>query len=341
MDARNIAICLAPTLLNMNNLRDMSSASTSGSGGGGVSTPTTTTTTIISQPASTNNNPTVGNLVSGPQHNGSLYSKQCNASLDCLTFMIEQANRLFQVPGEAFTKCQFNKNDYCLSLTLNELLGSYSNTVLNFYVNDRIEEMLKEIKDKPKHWTKYRTEASSSSSTSLVDVSYKSIEDENASLRLWKLSIEIDAPARDILDQILHARPEWDDELVDFKIVDSLNNQTDLVQYAMHFMPPQPNREFFELRCWKEAIHITSTTTTTTSSPPSSSSGGGSTAAIKQHQRTSYFVFSTSIDSDNKSMMTPLSEVRGNTLRSFYLIETCLNNPNRSIVYQLHRADYK
>lgn len=319
MDARNIAICLAPTLLNMNNLRDMSSASA-------VSSSTTTTSQVISS-SNTNN----ANLVSnGQATNGSLYSKQCNASLDCLTFMIEQANRLFQVPGEAFTKCQFNKNDYCLSLTLNELLGSYSNTVLNFYVNDRIEEMLKEIKDKPKNWTKFRTESS------LVDVSYKNIEDDNAGIRLWKLSIEIDAPAKEILDQILNARSEWDDELVDFKIIDSLNSQTDLIQYAMHFMPPQPNREFCELRCWKEAIHITNNNTNGSSS---SSSTGSSV------KRTSYFVFSTSIDSDKSSSPSSCaassSEVRGNTLRTFYLIEACLNNPNRSVVYQLHRADYK
>jgi hypothetical protein len=124
MDARNIAICLAPTLLNMNNIKDINGTGQSGIVVGGASSSS-------------------GGNSSSALSNQSMYSKQCNASLDCLTVMIENCKRLFQIPSEAYAKCQFNKNDYSQSLTLNELLGSYSNSVLNLYINDRIEEMLK------------------------------------------------------------------------------------------------------------------------------------------------------------------------------------------------------
>jgi hypothetical protein len=118
MDARNIAICLAPTLLNMNGIKDINNTSQSTS-------------------SATNSSSALSNQ--------SMYSRQCNASLDCLTLMIENCKKLFQIPSEAFAKCQFNKSDYSLSLTLNELLGSFSNSTLNLYINDRIEEMLKVI----------------------------------------------------------------------------------------------------------------------------------------------------------------------------------------------------
>jgi hypothetical protein len=136
---------------------------------------------------------------------------------------------------------------------------------------------------------------------------------------MWRLSIEIDAPAKEILNKILKCRSQWDDDLVDFKIVDTLNSQTDIVQYVMHLMPPQPTRDFCELRCWKEATHISNSNMNV--------------------RRSSYFVFSTSIESE-KAVNT-LSDVRANTLRSFFLVETSPLNPNKSIVYLLYRGDFK
>jgi len=74
-----------------------------------------------------------------------IMTRQCNASLECLTFMIEMPKKIFQIPNEAYTKCQFTKTDYSVSLTLNEVLGSYSQSMLNMYLNDRIDEMIKVI----------------------------------------------------------------------------------------------------------------------------------------------------------------------------------------------------
>ena len=286
MDARNIAICLAPTLINMNSIKELNNTALAPS----------------SSSATVNCSPLLGQ---------NLYSKKCNASLDCLTMMIEHSKKIFQIPSEAYAKCQFNKNDYSLSLTLNELLGSYSNSMLNLYINDRIEEMLKETKDKPKNWTKLRNDSS-------VEIFFKNLEDDDHQLRLWKLSIEIDAPAKEILNKVLKFRSQWDDDLVDFRIVDTLNSQTDILQYVMHLMPPQPTRDFCELRCWKEATHVS-----------------GTNMNLK---RISYFVYSTSIECEKASLV---GDVRANTLRNFFLIETSSANQNKCTVYLLHRADYR
>jgi hypothetical protein len=122
MDARNMAICLAPTLLNLNNLKE-----------------TIQITNHSPSQSPTGPMPPLYNNKDSTQ----IMTRQCNASLDCLTFFIEMPKKIFQIPNEAYTKCQFTKMDHSVSLTLNELLGSYSQSMLNIYLNDRIDEMIK------------------------------------------------------------------------------------------------------------------------------------------------------------------------------------------------------
>jgi len=126
-----MAICLAPTLLNLNNLKE------------------TIQITNINQPQcqSPSQSPTgpMPAMYHHQHHKDStqMMTRQCNASLDCLTCLIEMPKKIFQIPNEAYTKCQFTKMDHSVSLTLNELLGSYSQSMLNIYLNDRIDEMIK------------------------------------------------------------------------------------------------------------------------------------------------------------------------------------------------------
>ena len=120
MDVRNIAICLAPSLLNMNCFKELGNASAH----------------VASASAASPTSPIT-------KDTAALMNRQCNASLDCLAMMIEHPKRVFQIPIESFTKCQFTKMDYTTSLTLAELLGSFSLDVLNIYVDDRINEMIR------------------------------------------------------------------------------------------------------------------------------------------------------------------------------------------------------
>ena len=125
MDARNISICLAPTLLNLNNLKENAS---------NFNTPVSTATTNI---------PTSPTSYFANNDQTQLMQRQCNASLDCLTLMIENPKKIFQISNESYAKCQFTKTDYSVPLTLNEQIGSYSSSALKIYLTDRIEEMVK------------------------------------------------------------------------------------------------------------------------------------------------------------------------------------------------------
>jgi deleted in liver cancer protein len=288
MDVRNIAICLAPTLLNMSSIKELTSSSgaTSSFHSGANTSPT-------SPPSLLSKDPT------------QLMNRQCNASLDCLSLMIENPKKIFQIPNEAFSKCPFTKGDYSIPLTLNELLGSYSMSTLNIYLNDRIDEMIKEFKEKSRNWNRLRND-------SPVEIYYKNIEDDDYLLRLWKLSVEIDASPIEVLNKILKCRAEWDDDMLESRIVETLNSQTDIFQYVMHLMAPQLSRDFCELRSWREATYL--------------------------HSKYSYLVFSTSVEHDKASV---LGDIRAVTLRNFYLIESSSSNENKCKVHQLYRADYR
>ena len=136
MDARNISICLAPTLLNLNNLKETTVSSNTNTNANAAMS---TTCSSASSPTS----PTPLTNMTNSDHQTQLMQRQCNASLDCLTLMIENSKRIFQISNETYAKCQFTKNDYSVPLTLNELLGSYSSSILKMYLSDRIEEMIK------------------------------------------------------------------------------------------------------------------------------------------------------------------------------------------------------
>ena len=281
MDARNIAICLAPTLLNMTNLKETNPSS--------YMSPTSSPT---------------GPQPSSFKDSTHIMSRHCNASLDCLTLMIEMPKKIFQIPNEAYTKCQFTKADLLLSLSLNELLGSYSLDALNIHLNDRIDEMIKELKDKSRNWTRFRHDSN-------VEISFKILEHDFIPLRLWKLTIEIDACASDILNKLLKGRHEWDDDLGELRVIETISNQTEIYQYSLHLMAPQPSRDFVELRSWKEMSSVSS--------------------------KYQYAVYSQSIEHEKA---LELGDIRANTVRNFYLIETT-SAENKCKLHHIFCTDYR
>jgi deleted in liver cancer protein len=99
---------------------------------------------------------------------------------------------------------------------------------------------------------------------------------------------------------------------MDLRVVETLSTQADIVQYAIHFMAPQPSRDFCELRCWREASYL--------------------------NQKYAHVIYSSSIENENIQL---IGDVRANTLRNFYLIEINASNEKKCKLHQLYRADYR
>lgn len=71
---------------------------------------------------------------------------------------------------------------------------------------------------------------------------------EGPPLRLWKSTIEIPAAPEEVLSRILKEQHLWDEDLLDAKVIETLDSQTDVYQYVQNSMAPHPARDFIVLR---------------------------------------------------------------------------------------------
>lgn len=67
-------------------------------------------------------------------------------------------------------------------------------------------------------------------------------------LRLWKSTIEIAAQPEDVFQRLLREQHLWDEDLLDSKVVETLDEHTDIYQYVQNNMAPHPARDFVVLR---------------------------------------------------------------------------------------------
>jgi hypothetical protein len=73
----------------------------------------------------------------------------------------------------------------------------------------------------------------------------------NDKLKLWKCCTLIKKPnltLDKIMNRIKNERYLWDDDFKEGKVVECLDDSTDLYRYVVAFLPPHPSRDFFELR---------------------------------------------------------------------------------------------
>ncbi|KAM4809384.1 rho GTPase-activating protein 7 isoform 2-T2 [Rhinophrynus dorsalis] len=129
---------------------------------------------------------------------------------------------------------------------------------------------------------------------------------EGPPLRMWKSTIEIPSQPEDVLHRLLKEQHLWDEDLLDSKVIESLDDQTDIYQYVQNNMAPHPARDFVVLRTWRTNLI--------------------KGACVLLH---------TSVDHDH----APLLGVRVNVLSSKYLIEPC--GSGKSKLTYLYRADMR
>jgi hypothetical protein len=70
-------------------------------------------------------------------------------------------------------------------------------------------------------------------------------------LKLWKCCTLVktqNLTLEKILSRIKNERHLWDDDFVEGKVTEVLDDNTELFKSVISFMPPHPSREFFEIR---------------------------------------------------------------------------------------------
>ncbi|XP_069826012.1 stAR-related lipid transfer protein 13 isoform X2 [Dendropsophus ebraccatus] len=215
MTPMNLAVCLAPSLFHLNLLKK-------------------------------DNSP---RAIQKKYATGKPDQKDLNENLAAtqgLAHMIMECNKLFEIPEEIIAQ---SRNSYAeadihvpameeLVKQMEEEAGSVST-----YFDNVIQNLQKESKDKFKGWV-------SLSSTENTELTYKKVGDGNP-LRLWKVSVEVEAPPSVVLNRLLRERHRWDDDFAQAKVIETIDNQTEVYQYVVDSMAPHPSKDFVVLRTWR------------------------------------------------------------------------------------------
>ncbi|XP_058490001.1 stAR-related lipid transfer protein 13 isoform X2 [Solea solea] len=168
------------------------------------------------------------------------------AATQGLAHMIVECNRLFEIPHEMVTQSRNSYVEadlhaptvYDLCKQLEDDDGTYQT-----HMEGRLQNLLKEAREKSKNWVSF----SSSDNTELY---YKKVGDGNP-LRRWRVSVEVEAPPSVVLNRVLRERHLWDVDLLQWKVCETLDKQTEVFQYVLNRMPPHPSRDFVVLRSWR------------------------------------------------------------------------------------------
>lgn len=60
--------------------------------------------------------------------------------------------------------------------------------------------------------------------------------------------MEVEAPPSVVLNRLLRERHLWDDDFSQAKVIETINNQTEVYQYVVDSMAPHPSKDFVVLR---------------------------------------------------------------------------------------------
>ncbi|KAI1903423.1 hypothetical protein AGOR_G00027020 [Albula goreensis] len=224
------------------------------------------------------------------------------AATQGLAHMIMECNRLFEIPHEMVTQSRNSYVEAELAVpSLEELCKQLEEDGSSYHthLDGLVQNLLKEARDKSKGWVT----CSSSDST---EVSYKKVGDGNP-LRRWRVSVEVEAPPSVVLNRVLRERHLWDVDLLQWKVPETLDKQTEVFQYLLNRMPPHPSRDFVVLRSWR------------TDMPK------GTCALV-----------SLSVEHED---CPPMGGVRGVVLESQYLLEPCGSGKSR--LTHICRVDLK
>uniref|UniRef100_A0A8C1MC80 Rho GTPase-activating protein 7 n=1 Tax=Cyprinus carpio TaxID=7962 RepID=A0A8C1MC80_CYPCA len=266
MTCTNLAVCLAPSLFHLNTLRRESSS-----------------------PRFINRK----NALGKPDQ------RDLNENLAAthgLAHMIQECRKLFLIPEE-MSRCRNSYMEQGLSpMRMEVLVEDCSPCSYQSLLKDSIDALLKEAKDKFKGYD-------SCSTPENAELAYKKVQD-GSSLRQWKVCVDVPASAEDVSQRILREQERWDEDLLECRIVETLEHNMEVYQYVRNSMAPHPPRDYVVLRSWMTDLPK------------------GVCALV-----------CVSVDHESAGVLG----VRANVLTSRYYIEPC--GPNKSRLTHISRVD--
>uniref|UniRef100_A0A665UV34 Rho GTPase-activating protein 7 n=1 Tax=Echeneis naucrates TaxID=173247 RepID=A0A665UV34_ECHNA len=266
MTPTNLAVCLAPSLFHLNTLRRKESSS-----------PRCVSQTL-----------------------GKPDQRDLNENLAAthgLAHMIQECRKLFRIPEE-MSRC---RNSYVEQALLPRRLEDLANEEAvqggyRAYLRESLDALLKEAKDKFRGYD-------SCSTPEHAELAYRKVNDDFP-LRLWKVTVELPTGPEEVLTRVMREQGHWDEDLLESRVVETLDERTEVYQYVRNTMAPHPTRDHLVLRTWLTDLPK------------------GACALV-----------CTSVDHEG----APVVGVRANVLTSRYFIEPC--GANKSRLTHISRID--
>ncbi|XP_051559278.1 rho GTPase-activating protein 7-like isoform X2 [Myxocyprinus asiaticus] len=212
MTCTNLAVCLAPSLFHLNTVRRESSS-----------------------PRVMNRKNTLGK----PDQ------RDLNENLAAthgLAHMIQECRKLFLIPEEMSSYRNSYMEQGLSPMRIEGLTKDCGSRSYQNLLKDSLDALLKEAKDKFKGYD-------SCSTPENAELAYKKVQD-GSSLRQWKVCVEVPASAEEVLQRILREQERWDEDLIDCRVVETLDHNVEVYQYVRNSMAPHPPRDHVVLRSW-------------------------------------------------------------------------------------------
>eukprot|EP00062_Callorhinchus_milii_P026729 gi/632989184/ref/XP_007883513.1/ PREDICTED: stAR-related lipid transfer protein 8-like [Callorhinchus milii] len=245
MTARNLAVCLAPSLFHLNLPRKEAS-----------SPRMLPRRTALSKP---DQRDLSENL----------------AATEGLSHMITESKRLFQVPLDIMTQVRSSNAGaewHPMPLAVPGSGGGSTVRLCQAGLEATFHELLIEAEEKFRGWV-------SATGPGNTQLSYKKAGD-GPPLRLWKVTVEVEAAPRSVLNRILRERHLWDEDLLVGKVLEHFEGNTDLYYYVQDSMAPHPRRSFTVLRSWWQELSRGVCALVTTSVEPDLGGDEGAVQAL-------------------------------------------------------------
>ncbi|XP_049824242.1 stAR-related lipid transfer protein 13 [Aethina tumida] len=231
------------------------------------------------------------------QNAGSPHPKEIaenRAGHECLAYFLMNYDNLFNLPKEFLAQCEGKHTKVATLSELGKEFGGYQG-----FLNECEQNFLKEVKDKNRGYV------SISGHNPKVEISYKKVMD-GIPLKLWKVTAEIEAPPTEILNRILYGRHIWDPELDFTRLIQRVDDRTEVFQFIRRSISPLPKEEYCVLRTWRTDL-----------------------------PKEACLVIETSVE--HGDCINIPNTVRGNVYASRYLIEPCGSGKSR--IVHLSRVD--
>ncbi|KAM9313932.1 rho GTPase-activating protein 7 isoform 2-T2 [Pholidichthys leucotaenia] len=214
MTPTNLAVCLAPSVFHLNTLRRKESSSPRG--------------------------------MNRKQMLGKPDQKDLNENLAAthgLAHMIQECRKLFRIPEE-MNRC---RNSYMEQALLPQRLEELADREAGqggyrAYLQNSLDTLLKEAKDKFKGYD-------SCSTPEHAELANRKVHD-GFPLRIWKVTVEVPASPEEVLTRVLREQGHWDEDLLECRVVETLDDRTEIYKYIRNAMAPHPPRDHLVLRTW-------------------------------------------------------------------------------------------